>query len=52
MTLGEVIQALRDSGLHDDAETNIASVRIERGSYYKVQMKSMREDLEDKCDEG
>lgn len=36
MTVAEVIQALRDADLQDDAETNIQEVRVNRAAFCKV----------------
>lgn len=43
MTIAEVIQALRDCGLQDDAETNINEVRINRSEFVKVRAYGSRE---------
>lgn len=36
MTVAEVIQALRDADLQDDAETNIVRISVERAAFIKI----------------
>jgi len=36
MTIGEVIQALRDADLTEDAETNIGRIAVNRAAFIKI----------------
>jgi hypothetical protein len=47
MTIGEVIQALRDADLTDDAETNIGRIAVTRGAFIKIEAYGLDENRGD-----